>query len=167
MGKYATELLLESLGKINNQINYSSLRLGALAGGAPGLVEVDFLSKIARKAYEGKPIDIVGGMQKMERLDIRDAVAAILAMLNTNSDSWKPIYNLSSGEVLRLKEITKEIVNVVSKNNGGMKSVINIEPNEVKMAFGMDSILFRADMKWKPKYFLEDTIESLVQYFIK
>ncbi|MBP8945730.1 MAG: NAD-dependent epimerase/dehydratase family protein [Paludibacteraceae bacterium] len=164
--KYATELLLASLGKICNTLKYSSLRLGALAGGADGLVEVDFLSKISRAAFEGKPIKIIGGMQKMERFDIRDAVNAIIRMLQVNPVNWKTIYNLSSGEVHNLKEITEKTVNIAAKYNGGQKSDIIIEEKEVDMNFGLDCSLFCKDMSWTPAYKIENTIESLMKYFV-
>jgi len=163
--KYATELLLESLSGFNNTLKYSSLRLGALAGGAPGLVEVDFLSKIVKQAFNKETIEIVGGMQEMERFDIRDAVDAIIAMLNIKPENWKPVYNLSSGEINTLKDITEKTVTVAANFNGGDKSKIHIEPTEIKMKFGMDSSLFYNDMNWSPKYKIEDTIESLIIHF--
>ena len=163
--KYATELLLQSLSKIDKTLQNSSLRLGALAGGAPGLVEVDFLSKIARKAYEGKNIEITGGMQEMERFDIRDAVDAIITLLNSYPEKWQPVYNLSSGEINTLKDIATKTVRIASEMNGGVKSEIIIEPKDVEMKFGMDSSLFYNDMNWKPIYKIEDTIESLIEYY--
>jgi nucleoside-diphosphate-sugar epimerase len=163
--KYATELLLESLSEFNNTLKYSSLRLGTLAGGAPGLVEVDFLSKISKKAFIGETIEITGGMQEMERFDIRDAVDAIIAILNANPVNWKPVYNLSSGEINTLKDIAEKTVTITASLNGGNKSKIQIEPTEIKMKFGMDSSLFYRDMNWKPKYKIEDTIESLINYY--
>lgn len=163
--KYATELLLESLANFHNTLKYSSLRLGPLAGGAPGLVEVDFLSKIAKKAFNKETIEIVGGMQEMERFDIRDAVDAIIAMLNVKPENWKPVYNLSSGEINTLKDIAEKTIKIAANFNGGNKSKIQIEPTEVKMKFGMDSSLFYNDMGWNPKYKIEDTIESLLIHF--
>jgi nucleoside-diphosphate-sugar epimerase/carbamoylphosphate synthase large subunit len=165
--KYATELFLE-IGKKNlNTLHYSSLRLCTLAGGAKGLVEVDFLSKIARTAIDGDTIHIVGGMQQMERLDIRDAVDAIIAMLKTNSAKWKHVYNLGSGQVFSLKEITEKTINISSKYNGGKKSKINIEQKDINIKFGMDSTQFYKDMHWKPRYTIYDIIESLMIYYKK
>lgn len=164
--KLATELLLNTLGKFNKTLKYSSLRLGSLAGGANGLVEVDFLSKIARKAFEAKPIYIVGGMQEMERLDIRDAVDAIIKMVNSNPVNWNPVYNLGSGNVMCLKKITEKTVEIASKYNGGKRSEISIEEKEVKMKFGLDSSRFYKDMNWNPQFNMEQTIESLMDYFL-
>lgn len=163
--KFATELLLSTLGKFNNVLKYSSLRLGALAGGTEGLVEVDFLSKIVRKAVDGNPINIVGGMQKMERFDIRDAVDAIIKMVHSNPESWNPVYNLSSGNVITLKEIVETTIEIATKHNGRKRSEILIEDKEVKMQFGLDSSLFYTHMNWRPTYGINETIESLITYY--
>ena len=163
--KYATELLLESLSKTNNTLKYSSLRLGGLSGGAKGLVEVGFLAKIVHTAYEGNPINIIGGMQRMECFDIRDAVDAIIVMLNKNPENWKPAYNLSSGQSLDLMAIANKSIQIASKFNGNKVSEIILKKKQVKMEFGMDCSLFYLDMNWQPKYGIDDTIESLVTYF--
>lgn len=163
--KFATELLLSTLGKFNNILKYSSLRLGTLAGGADGLVEVDFLSKIVRKAFEGNPINVVGGMQEMERLDIRDAVDAIIKMLHSNPESWNPVYNLSSGRVINLKEIVETTIEIAKKYAEGKCSEILIEDKEVRMKSGMDCSLFYKDMDWHPLYRIDDTIDSLMKYY--
>lgn len=163
--KYATELLLESLAHTNKSTKYSSLRLGTLAGGAPGLVETDFLSKIVRQAINGDTIQIVGGMQQMERLDIRDAVSAIARMLHTDPVKWKPVYNLGSGKNFQLIDIAETVVGMVSQLNGGISSKIIIDDKDVNMKFGMDNSQFCDDMNWTPKFSIGDTIRSLVTYF--
>lgn len=165
--KYATELMLESLSEIFPSVKSSSIRLSSLAGGAPGLIEVDFLSKIARRAFEGKPIRVIGGMQQMERMDIRDSVNAIMAMLSSNPEDWIPVYNLGSGKVHSLLEIAQKAVDTASRYNGGIRSAITVKKEEIEMNFGMDSARFREEMKWEPEYSIDDTIESLMKYFGK
>jgi len=163
--KYATELLLDTLGRYNNALRYSSLRLGTLSGASASMTEVDFMSKLARSAYENNTINITGGMQRMERFDIRDAVDAIIAMTKTNPDKWRPVYNLSSGEVLDLLQIAEMTVHNASKYNGGKFSEIKVEDRMIDMAFGMDSSLFYKDMKWQPKYGIDETIDTLVKHY--
>ena len=163
--KYATELLLNSLKRVNHQMRVSSLRLGTLSGGAKGLVETDFLAKIVKQAINGEPIKVVGGMQKMERLDIRDAVSAIVALINSDSEKWKPVYNVGSGKVQELIDIVKRVVNLVSLKTSKEKSNIIVEEERIEMAFGMVSELFYTDMRWKPAYTIENSIESLIYYY--
>jgi len=164
--KYATELLLQSLGRTSNTLYYTSVRLGTLAGGAPGLSEVDFLSKICRNVIDGKPIRIVGGMQQIERLDVRDAIEAIIIMLKSNPSNWKPIYNLGAGKVNSLKDIALKIADIATIFNDEEKPEIIIEDKFIDMDFGMDSSLFFNDMKWKPMNSIDDTIKSLFNYYL-
>jgi len=165
--KYATELLLETLSKINNIFRYSSIRLGTLAGGSEGLTEIDFLSKFVSSAFRGEPIKLIGGMQLMERFDIRDAADAIVTMLQKNPERWNTVYNLSSGQVHSLKDIAEKAVKISSKYNGGKLSEIITEESKIQMEFGMDSSLFYNDINWQPKYGIDETIESLAIYFMK
>jgi len=163
--KYSVELLLRSLKKINNHMSHSSLRLGALAGGARGLREVDFLSKIVRKAFTGEAIKIIGGQQRIERLDIRDAVSAISTMLDFDDSCWQPVYNLGSGEINSLSAIAKKVIEIAPDYNGGIRSEMYVERKRLDVKCGMDSSLFFKEMKWQPKYKMPQMIESLLEYF--
>jgi len=164
MAKFAMEEILKSLKRINHQLYFTSIRLGALSGGAEGLGELDFLSKIVKQSIKGETIKIYGGNQKMERLDIRDAIEAIKKLIFSDSSAWKPEYNLGSGEVNSLKEIAEFVIFLSQKNGYLNKSKLKVIPKEVKMNFGLDSTLFRKDFSWKPKWKLVDTIESLIKY---
>jgi nucleoside-diphosphate-sugar epimerase len=163
--KYASELLLQSLKRINNQLFFSSLRLGTISSGSSGLVEGDLLPKIVRKAYEGKTIHLRNSIQELERLDIRDAVLAFLAMLESNPIIWKPIYNLGSCKIYKLIDIVEKIVEYAERYNGGKRSEIIVDEKEVTMKIGMDCSLFINDMGWKPKYDIGDTIDSIISYY--
>ncbi|WP_319591536.1 NAD-dependent epimerase/dehydratase family protein [uncultured Draconibacterium sp.] len=163
--KYATELMLESCKIQLNSLCYSSLRLGSLAGGASGLVEVDFLSKFVKNSLSGNDIELIGGMQEMERFDVRDACDAIISMLNIDPSLWKPVYNLGAGKTHKLKDIAEKVIEACSIANGGLKSRLIVQNKNVEMKFGMDSSLFYKDMQWNPKFDLEDTINSLIEYF--
>ncbi len=163
--KYAAELHLKSLKTINNQLMSSSIRLGSLAGGAAGLIDVCFLSKIVKQALQGEPIKIVGGSQEMERIDVRDAAAGLVAMLQVDPVNWEPVYNLGSGVVYNILKIARMVVEIASGFNEGVKSEIYVEEKPVNMRFGMDSSLFYTDMKWRPQYGLKDTIESLIFHY--
>ena len=130
------------------------------------MLEVCFLSKMAKQALKGEPITIIGGSQQMERLDIRDAADGLIAMLKTDPMNWKPVYNLGSGAVYNIVEIARKCVEIASRFNKGVKSEIILEDKPINMRFGMDSSLFYKDMNWGPRYMLEDTIESLIKYYM-
>ena len=165
--KYATELLLASLGDMNRTLRYSSLRLGTLAGDAPGRIGIDLLTKIARKAIAGAPVTIIGGMQQMQRLDVRDAVDAIVTMLKSPTGKWKPVYNLGPGQVYPLLDLANRTVAIAAKYNGGNSSEIIIEEKEVQMRYGMDSSLFYNDFSWSPRYTIDDSIDFITRQIQK
>jgi len=104
-------------------------------------------------------------MQQMERFDIRDAVDALVVMLNSNPTDWKPVYNLSSGEVLSLRGIAEKTITIAKEKFKNITGEIIVEPKEVCMNFGMDSSLFYNDFSWKPTRSIDDTIESLFDYY--
>lgn len=163
--KYATELLLDSLGRTNSLLKYSSIRLGTLAGGAKGLVEVDFLSKIVRSAFNGNPITIQGGDQQIQRFDIRDAVNALVCMLRSNPSCWESLYNLGSSDTHSLVDVVQKTVKIASKINGGNESNVLIEKIDQLQPTGLDSSKFYKDFNWKHNFSIENTIESLIDYF--
>ena len=163
--KYASELMLSNAKRHLNTLCFSSIRLASLSGGADGLVEVDFLSKFVKLALAGEPIKLLGGMQLMERLDVRDAVDAIIKMLNTEPVNWKPVYNLGTNRTYTLKKIAEKSIEISSSKNGGIRSELLIEDRDIQMKFGMESSSFYEDMNWNPTYSMDDTICSLVSYF--
>ncbi|WP_321369251.1 NAD-dependent epimerase/dehydratase family protein [uncultured Draconibacterium sp.] len=163
--KYASELMLSNAKRHLNTLCFSSIRLASLSGGADGLVEVDFLSKFVKLALAGEPIKLLGGMQLMERLDVRDAVDAIIKMLNTEPVNWKPVYNLGTNRTYTLKKFAEKSIEISSSKNGGIRSELLIEDKDIQMKFGMDSSSFYEDMNWNPTYSMNDTICSLVSYF--
>lgn len=165
--KHASELMLANSKHQLNTLNYSSVRLASLSGGADGLVEVDFLSKFVKTALAGEPIKLIGGMQVMERLDVRDAIDALIRMLETSPTNWKPVYNLGTNKTYKLKEFAERTIDLVSQKNGCIRSELQIDEKEIEMKFGMDSTLFYGDMDWNPKNEIDETIQTLISYFQK
>jgi nucleoside-diphosphate-sugar epimerase len=161
--KYSTELHLKSLKRLFNHVMISSIRLGAIAGGTAQTLEYCFLSKIVRQAMDGECIKIIGGYQEIERLDLRDAVAGLIAILQIDPLKWRPVYNLGSGDANNLLKIAQVVVDIASGFNGGIKSEIVVEEKPINMRFGLDSSLFMKDTGWKPIFSLEDIITSLIK----
>ncbi|MGH2642872.1 MAG: NAD-dependent epimerase/dehydratase family protein [Chitinophagaceae bacterium] len=163
--KYGAELLLGNLARFHKHIHYTSLRLGALTGGAKGLVEIDVLSKLVKKAMNTDTIRLTGGKQMIERLDIRDAVNGIIELMKSPSSNWKPVYNLGASHPIQLIDLTKLVVEVVSKEMNISKSLIEIEHKKSNQHFGLNSQSFYSDFNWKPQHSLTSSISSLINYF--
>ncbi len=163
--KYATELLLQSLKDFNPALYCTSIRLATLAGGADGLTEVDFLSRMVRQACTGRQIVIRGGEQPVERIDIRDAVSALAVLLRSDPAAWKPVYNLGPGEILPLARVAQTVIEMAVKCSRATGAALRTAPPDAAAPCGLDSSRFREDMQWRPRYTMRDTIESLFRHF--
>ena len=162
--KYATELMAESGRKINNHIRFTSLRLSGLSGGQDGFVHHDLLGKFAEKALKGEIISITGGVQLMERLDVRDAIGAILALLGVDPVRWDRLYNVGPAtqyDICELAEKTAQSAEILTK---GKKSEIAVKQKDTPMQFGMDIAKIKSLTGWTPRYTIDDTIQSVVTY---
>jgi len=162
--KYSTEIMLTEISHQHKQIHATSLRLATTVGGSKGLVNIDLVSKFVENVKNGKNIKVIGGMQEIERLDIRDAVSGIISLLKTPSHKWKSLYNLGSNNPFKLLYLAQEIIKIGKIYKVENPSKIDFEEKKIDLKFGMDSTLFKNDTGWKPKYSIEDTIHSLFIY---
>ncbi|MEI7675357.1 MAG: NAD-dependent epimerase/dehydratase family protein [Bacteroidales bacterium] len=161
--KYATELMLNNACFLNKQTYGTSLRLAALSGGQNGLVMVDVLSKFVERAINGETIEIIGGTQSMERLDVRDAAGAIVNLLNTDCRTWQSVYNLGTSTSFTIIQMANE-VKKVAKELYNLETDINVLPSDISLSIGMDTALFNKLVSWSPSYTLYDIIVSLFKY---
>ncbi|NDI33915.1 NAD-dependent epimerase/dehydratase family protein [Chengkuizengella sediminis] len=161
--KYATELMVKNVHLINKHTFGTSLRLSALSGGLKGLVPVEMITKLINQVLNNETVEILGGEQKIERLDVRDAADAITALIKTDSRNWKSVYNLGTGHSHSILEIVNMVANV-AESKYGLKVDFKINPESRKSSFGMDSSQFFELTGWKPQYSLEDIIESLFEH---
>lgn len=161
--KYAAELMVQDKRRRHPHLHWTSLRLAGLTGGAPGLVLVDLVTRFVDQALRGEPLEIRGD-HRFERLDIRDAVQALLELLEIPSREWEPVYNLGRGETFSLRELAETVLEQVDPPPGAAPSRIVTRIQDPSLAFGMDSTRFFQLTGWKPEYTLDDTVRSLVSY---
>ena len=160
--KYASELMAQNIHLQNRTSYATSLRLASLTGGQQGLIPIDIIAKFVHNALQHQPIVIQGGMQKIERIDVRDAAAAIRKLLTLDYRQWQPAYNVGHivVSVLDLANAVKEVAN----RNYGLEVQVTVEKSDVLVAdFGMDCTLLQKT-GWKPEHDLEDIIISLFEY---
>lgn len=164
VAKYSTELALKTLSNQHKNINTTSIRLAGVIGGAKGLINIDLVSKFVEKIRVGDPLKVVGGMQEFERLDIRDAVSGLIALLETPGEQWKSVYNFGAGHTFTLLELANKTVEIGKTFSNLKEGKIEFEEKQVDMKFGMDSNQFYKDTNWKPKYNIDDIIQSLFEF---
>lgn len=163
--KYASELMAQNIHLQSRTSYATSLRLASLTGGQQGLIPIDIIAKFVQNALQHQPIVIQGGMQKIERIDVRDAAAAICKLLTLDYRQWQPAYNVGHivVSVLDLANAVKEVAN----RKYGLEVQVTIEKSDVSIAdFGMDCTLLQKT-GWKSEHDLEDIISSLFEYLNK
>lgn len=164
MAKYAAELLVRDADVHNRQTCVTSLRLAALTGGQDGLDENDLLAKLVRRALDGQPIKVLGGQQRMTRLDVRDAVTAVLQLIEVPPTTWKPLYNVDTPERPAMLDLAREVIEVTARVAGTTKVGLEVEAQDAYPSFGMTTDRLAADAQWQARCVLSDTIASVVSY---
>lgn len=160
---YFNEVMLENLRGGNNQLRYTSLRMGALAGGQGGYVVDELIMNCCLQALRGEKIRIEGGDVNAGRLDVRDAARAIVAVLKTDSLGWNSVYNLGSAEKITAIDVAVKIadrVRCLTKRDTDID--VNIPDGRVDA--GMDCSLFENDFCWTPEYNMDSIVECLIDY---
>ena len=127
VGKYATELLLDSIFA-DTEINYTNLRMASLIG--PGF-DQRIVNRLVKKALDLEPITVSVSKQTFGFLDICDAVDAISSLLAISHIRWSHIYTVGNNRAVSLQEIIENIKNVFTER--GMKLPIIEYLDEEKM----------------------------------
>ena len=161
MAKFATELILRGVMLKENSVKGTSLRLSALSGGSIILNENELICKLIDQVLKNQQITIYGGQQWFERLDVHDAISAIVRLINIPPADWKPVYNLGANINYSLSEIAEKVLNISKEFNLNYSYDIKTVIKEDKTAFGLDCSLFMNQMDWEPSISIDDTIRSV------
>ena len=165
--KLEGERLLRAVKESHPEVMLTSIRLGTVSGGSAGLVDVFVLSRFVKQALRGEPIQIKGGTQEFDIIDIGDAVDGLVAVLRSVPEGWSGVYNLSSAGSYNIVMLAELCVQIASRHNGGVRSPILVSQEEVNLRYGMDNSLLCRDFGWRPTRKLEETVESLVRYYLR
>ena len=105
VGKYAVELMLESICK-GSRTKYTSLRMASLIG--PGF-DQRIVNRFVKKLIAHEPITVVKQPKQMGFLDVEDAVSAIVAVTESSMQDWKTVYNVGNGRGYTIEEIYNSV----------------------------------------------------------
>lgn len=154
MAKYASELLLECIcGKAG--VKTTNIRLDSLAENQN--VTVGMLTQ----ALKGS-IKVVKGTQKFSFLDVRDAAAAVEALIGIADKKWNSVYNVGWDNTrYGISELAQLAADVV-KERTGKTAVIVEEKRDVQLYTGMTTKLFTETTGWRPQYTLKDVFGKLL-----
>lgn len=160
VGKYAVELMLESICK-GRETSYTNLRMASLIG--PGF-DQRIVNRFVKQAYSGEMLQVVINNQRFGFLDIEDAVGAIISLINREDIHWKTIYTVGTGEGYSVKEIADSVKHVFDKL-GLTFSEIDIKHDEKAGGTVVDYHQINMDTGFKPVHSLEETIHRILASF--
>lgn len=165
--KYASEQHIASLAELFPHLKMMSIRMGSISGGAPGMMDVDLLSKMALRALTGQPLIVTSTAQMVQRIDIQDAVDGVLALIENIEKVRHPVYNMSSPDL----HSVYDIAHLVSESVASATSTIPVpvvfaDPQQSRTEVGMSSRLVEESIGWRAKISIRDSVESTVLRFV-
>lgn len=158
VGKYATELMLESLLS-GTDVKFTNIRMASLIG--PGFNQ-RIVNRLTKQALEEHSVFVEQNNRKFGFLDIEDAANGIIKVAKHYKSSWKTIYNLGSKYSYSLIEIADQISSVLL-----LKKDIKIDVNKSKgddnNNTSIDASLFYREFCFEPQISLFKSIESILE----
>ncbi len=156
VGKYAVELMLESICK-GSKTSYTSLRMASLIG-----PEFDqrIVNRFARQMLNQEPITIVRQEKKMGFLDVEDAVNAIIAVSYATFSSWQPVYNVGNGHGYTVEEIYNSVAAELM-DRVGLASVV-FETGSDSSSTAVSYARLNRDTGFVPTLDLRESIERII-----
>lgn len=157
LAKYLSEITVEYFNQ--KGMNIKVLRIAQVFG--LGEYESSAISTFIRNSHQGIPINLTVTGISREYIYIKDLMNAFsIALANENH---KGIYNVGSGESMKLEDIAKTIASVFQREN-----LVRIaeNPKVINEYSIMDSSLFSKVFKWKPSYTFESATNDILQKII-
>ncbi len=161
--KYSSELMLNNIHVLNNSTNITNLRMAGISGSNNEPLKSDFITKIIEKIRKNEKITIYDGSQILEFIDVKDAVDAILCVLNTDKKQWKEIYNVGNPEnCLSVRRIMDSIAAACTKKGITLPEIEYINES-VNQHIAMDSSLIKSDCGFNAQYSIDGIINSVFE----
>lgn len=156
IGKYATELMLSEICKASNTTN---IRLASLIG--PGFNQ-RLINKMAESANTEGVITVVNGSSRFGFLDVVDAAKALLTLVESADEAWRPIYNVGAQAQYTPYELAC-IVQDCFESLGVTVAVRREGVERETVCSSMDSTLFEEDFGWWPKTSIQESVAAIVR----
>lgn len=155
-GKYATELLTNSLCR---NIPHMNIRMASLIGADSGQ---RVINRMIRKVVRGEDLTVAMNARRFGFLDVRDAAAALLRLVQMLDNGWEETYMLGSGHAYSLKEMADTILNEYKKYNSNGFEIRQVDSDETGNS-GVDSSKLYSLLGWKPEYTLADSVSDIMK----
>jgi nucleoside-diphosphate-sugar epimerase len=164
----------EILIKSNNKfLNYQILRLSNVYG--PNLSQKkqdnrQVVTKVIQNCFKNNEIKIFGnGNYYRDYVHVGDVSEIIKKIAVNDKIKVNQIYNIGSGEKIKLIDLFKKISNNIQKRIGKkitLKFIKNIDKNDQSIKRNYQSNLNKINfyLKWKPKISLDKGINDLISF---
>ena len=166
MAKFAAELLVKTTALSMPSTRTTSLRMSKLVGPSPSMrvAPSEHPHVFAKSALLGRSLTIPGdGRQKLDFLDVRDAAAVMVSLIEMDPEFWPEIINVGSGQQVTL-EATAQLVSDVALAQFGKPFQFNFVPSNRKYRnFGMSIARLGELLQWKASYSLDETVADILK----
>ncbi len=103
------------------------------------------------------------GRRKLDFIDVRDAAAVIVGLVETDPESWPEVINVGSGRQVTLAAIA-QLVSDVALAQYGKPLQFNFVPSNKKYRnFGMSVARLEELLQWKASYSLDETVADILK----
>lgn len=161
MAKYASERIVHTICETKNEkIYYTNIRLASLTGRD---FDVRMTNRFVKSALTNQPITINGGGQSISYLEVRDAAAALISMIDVEASEWKTEYNLGNNESFTLLELT-DIIQETAKQQSISDVEVIVNEGQANFSNLLTSDLFYKDFNWQPEYNITFIVRELFYY---
>jgi UDP-glucose 4-epimerase len=155
--KLAGELFCQVYGKKNN-LPVTVLRFGVMYG--PGDTISRAVPNFINNALRGKSLEVYGGEELRDYLNVSDAALALMLAANKAADG---VFNISTGEGISIKETAQMIIEKINP-----KIKINLLPRQKKASdIVLDIRRAREELGFKPWYKFPDKLEEQIEWHKK
>lgn len=158
--KYMTEEFFNSIAESKPSIHVLNLRLSRVFN---TYKSEGFFAHIIESFLNGQSITIPNPQNKINLVDIRDVVDAILYFTNFENKNILPkVINIGNKNysIIQYAETVLEIIN--KKNSRDL--IISSNNSNISISSMINTELARS-LGWKPKYTLESSIKKLIEKF--
>lgn len=155
--KYASEIIAEAL---LGDIPLVHLRLSSLIG--PGF-DQRLVNKMVLRALAGHDLQVAGGAQIFDFMDVRDAARAVALMCEAPLQGSPETVNIGSANPMTLLEIAECVVRVLHEDFA-VDTVVNVEPAEsAPRSSALDCRKLIEEYGFAVEYDLRSTIRAIAR----
>lgn len=161
--KYAVEQVLASLSRTHPHLKMVSIRMGSVTGGAPGMLDMDVICKMTLRAISGQPLVVTHPEQMVQRIDIRDAVDGVLAVVDHFDRIPSPVLNMTSPWRYHVTDIARMVAEAVARITSTVPvPVVLGDREQAPTMVGMSSQVARESLGWEAQIPIQQSIESVI-----